>query len=102
MTDRRGLPLYQHTTISDKVYYIEQPLNAVLLKRRKTAIEPVYDLIAQIIGSTANHKQLSVKGLLNVRTCLALGSFSLQIAMIANSIWDLPIRSISTIRGAFT
>lgn len=82
--------------------YIQQPLNAALLKRRQTAVEPIYDLIAQIIGATANHKQLSIKGLLNVRTCLALGSFSLQIAMIANSIWGLPIRSISTIRGAFT
>lgn len=82
--------------------YIEQPLNAELLKRRKTAIEPIYDLIAQIIGTTAHHKQLSIKRFVNVRTCLALGSFTLQIAMIANSIWGLPIRSISTIRGAFT
>lgn len=82
--------------------YIEQPQNAALLKIRKTAIEPIFDLIAQIIGTTANHKQLSIKRLVNVRTCLALGSFSLQIAMIANSIWGLPIRSISTIRGAFT
>jgi hypothetical protein len=82
--------------------YITQPPNATLLKRRKTAIEPVFDLVAQIIGATTNHKQLPIKGLRNVRTCLALGSFSLQIAMIANSIWGLPIRSISTIRGAFT
>jgi hypothetical protein len=82
--------------------YIERPQNAKLLKIRKTAIEPIFDLIAQIIGTTANHKQLSVKRLANVRTCLALGSFSLQIAMITNSIWGLPIRSISTIRGVFT
>ena len=82
--------------------YIQQPPNAALLELRKTAIEPIYDLIAQIIGAIANHKQLSIKGIANVRTCLALGSFSLQIAMIANSIWRLPIRSISTIRGAFS
>jgi hypothetical protein len=41
-------------------------LNTALLKIRKTAVEPVFDLIAQIIGTTANHKQLSVKGLANV------------------------------------
>lgn len=82
--------------------YIKQPENADLLKCRKTAIEPIFDLLAKIIGATANHKQLPVKGLAKVRTCLALATLTLQIAMVANSIWDLPIRSISTIQGVFT
>ena len=60
--------------------YIKQPENDDLLKRRKTAIEPIFDLLAKIIGATANHKQLSVKGLAKARTCLALATLTLQIA----------------------
>jgi len=37
-----------------------------------------------------------------VRTYLALGTLLLQVAMIANSIWGLPLRNISTIMTAFT
>ncbi|MCP4527902.1 MAG: hypothetical protein GY833_18605 [Aestuariibacter sp.] len=81
--------------------YIEQPLNAALLKLRKTAIEPIFDLIAKIIGATANDNQLPLNSLVNVRTCLALACLTLQIAMIANSIWNLPFRHISTIQGVF-
>jgi hypothetical protein len=38
----------------------------------------------------------------NVRPCLALGILIIQIAMIADSIWNLPLRSISHIGVAFT
>ena len=31
--------------------YIQQPENAELLRRRRTAIEPVFDLIAQVLGT---------------------------------------------------
>lgn len=82
--------------------FIQLPANARLLQARRTAIEPVFDLIAKLIGADDNHKQLPVQGLPNVRTCLALATFSLQIAMIVNSIWALPLRSISYFQGAFT
>jgi hypothetical protein len=82
--------------------FIHLPDNALLLRARRTAIEPVFDLIAKLIRADDNHKQLPVQRLVKVRTCLALATLSLQIAMIANSIWALPLRSISYFQGAFT
>lgn len=77
------------------------PDNRRHLQRRRTSIEPAFNLIAQTIGTTARQKQLPVKGLANVRTCLAIATLSLQLAMIVNSIWGLPLRNISTISAAF-
>lgn len=74
---------------------------ALILRKRKTAIEPIFDLIAKLLGTTANHKQVCRQGLQNVRTHLGLGVLSLQIAMIVNQVWNLPFRSISHIKGAF-
>jgi DDE family transposase len=82
--------------------YIQQPENAELLRSRRTAIEPVFDLIAQVLGTTAQQKQLPIQKLANVRTCLALATLTVQVAMIANSIWGLPLRNISTMAAAFT
>jgi hypothetical protein len=82
--------------------YIQQPENADLLRCRRTAIEPVFDLIAQVLGTKAKQKQLPVQKLSHVRTCLALATFTVQVAMIANSIWGLPLRNISTMAAAFT
>jgi hypothetical protein len=82
--------------------FIQRPDNALLLRARRTAIEPVFDLIAKLIRADDNHKQLPIQRLVNVRTCLALATLSLQIAMILNSIWALPLRSISYFQGAFT
>jgi hypothetical protein len=82
--------------------YIQQPENAELLRRRRTAIEPVFDLIAQVLGTKAKQKQLPIQKLSNVRACLALATFTVQVAMLANSIWGLPLRNISTMAAAFT
>lgn len=82
--------------------YIKQPVNAQRLRRRRTTIEPLFDLIAKVLGTTARQKQLPVQRLANVRTCLALATCSVQIAMLANTIWPLPLRSISTMTTAFT
>jgi hypothetical protein len=79
----------------------QRPHNRQHLQRRRTSIEPAFNLIAQTIGTTARQKQLPVKGLANVRTCLAIATLSLQLAMIANSIWGRPLRNISTISAAF-
>jgi hypothetical protein len=38
----------------------------------------------------------------NVQTCLDLATLSVQIAMIANSIWGLPLRNISAMATVFT
>ena len=83
-------------------HFIREPQQAELLHSRRTAIEPVFDLVPQLIGATDNHKQLPLQGLANVRTCLALATLTLQVAMIANSIWGLPLRNISTMTMAFT
>ena len=74
--------------------------NARLLRQRRTAIEPIFDLLALVTGASGSQKQLAVQRLVKVRTCLALGILTLQIAMIANSIWSLPFRSNSSIRVA--
>lgn len=81
--------------------FIKQPDIAPLLRQRKTAIEPVFDLLTKLLGLTGKQKQLTLQGLANVRTFLGLAVFSLQIAMLANNIWNLPFRSISFIHGAF-
>ena len=72
-----------------------------ILKKRKTAIEPIFNLIAQLLGTNTKQKQIFRQGIENVRTHLGLGVLSLQIAMIANQIWNMPFRTISHIKGAF-
>jgi len=81
--------------------FIKQADMARLLKARKTAIEPVFDLIGKLLGGTGKQKQLAIQRLDNVRTCIGLAVVSLQVAMIANTVWGLPFRNISNIKGAF-
>jgi hypothetical protein len=68
---------------------------------RKTAIEPVFDLFAKVLGTTNNQKQLPVQGLANARTFLSLGVLAVQISMFVNNIWSLPPRQISNIISVF-
>ena len=82
-------------------HFIQQPPMARWLRARKTAIEPIFDLIGKLLGVTGKQKQLAIQRLPNVRTCIALAVLSLQFAMLANNVWALPFRSISTIKGAF-
>lgn len=82
--------------------YIAQPEQGELLRSRRTAIEPIFDLVAKALGTTGRQKQLPVQRLDNVRTCLALATLTVQVAMIANSIWGLPLRNISTLAAVFT
>lgn len=79
----------------------KQPDIAQHLARRRTSIEPLFDLVTKVIGTTAKQKQLPVQRLLTVRTCLALATLSLQLAMTANSIGQLPHRNISEMAAAF-
>jgi hypothetical protein len=48
--------------------FIGQPENTELLAYRGTAVEPLFDLISKVLGTTDNQKQLPIKGLANVRT----------------------------------
>jgi hypothetical protein len=82
--------------------FIQEPDIKAHLDRRKTNVEPLFDLVAKVLGTDGPQKQLSVQGLRNVRTCLSLGLFSVQIAMIVNCIWGLPLRTISVMQAVFT
>lgn len=81
--------------------YIEQPEQKLLYKSRRK-IEPIFDLLAKLIDATDNHKQVSIKGLANVRSCLALATLSLQLSMIVNTAWGMPLHNISSMLTAFT
>lgn len=82
--------------------FIKQPDNADCLRRRRTSVEPFFDLSAKVLGTTGKHKQLPIQRRANVRTCLALATLLVQVAMIVNSIWGLPLRNISVMTTAFT
>lgn len=64
-------------------------------EKRKTAIEPVFSLLSELTGTDNNQKQLPVSRIENVRTFLLLSIVLLQIAMLINSIWNLPSREVS-------
>jgi hypothetical protein len=72
------------------------------LKCRKTAIEPVFDLFSKVLGTANNHKQLPLQWLAKVRTFLCLGVLAVQIAMIVNNAFGLPLRQISNFLTAFS
>jgi len=72
------------------------------LKCRKTAIEPVFDLFAKVLGTVNNQKQLPLQRLTNVQTFLCLGALAVQIAMIVNNAFGLPLRQISNLLTAFS
>ena len=82
--------------------FIREPENIRRLQKRRTSIEPFFDLVAKVLGINGNQKPLPIQGLRNVRTCLALATLTTQIAMIANSMWGLPLRNISVMTTAFT
>lgn len=72
------------------------------LKCRKTAIEPIFDLFAKVLGTDNNQKQLPLQRLANVRAFLCLGVLAVQIAMIVNNAFGLPLRQISNLLTAFS
>jgi hypothetical protein len=72
------------------------------LKCRKTAIEPIFDLFAKVLGTNNNQKQLPLQHLTNVRSFLCLGVLAVQIAMIVNNVFRLPPRQISSLLTAFS
>ena len=77
-----------------------EPLNRCQ-KQRKTAIEPVFGLLIEVSATDANHKQLPISRIDNVRPFLLLTVILLQLAMIVNSIYHLPVRNVSWLMTAF-
>jgi hypothetical protein len=74
------------------------------LRARRTMLKPVFDLVSQVAGTPNNHKQLPhrVKGLARVSTFLLLSMFLVQVAMIVNDVWGLPLHNISHLMAVFT
>lgn len=81
--------------------FIKYPDCALRARRRRTSVEPLFDLISKTVGTDAYRKQLAMKSLSSVRTHLALGALSVQIAMVVNSVWKMPHRNISHMAAAF-
>lgn len=82
--------------------FLESDMAQRQFVKRKTSVEPLFDLIAQVIGASGLQKQLHVQKLKNVQTHLLLGVLSVQISMIMNAILGYPLRQISHIRACFT
>lgn len=82
--------------------FLKQPDCPLHLRKRKTSVEPLFDLVAKVLGADGPQKQLPVQGLANVRTCLALAVFSVQLSMVFNSIWGVSLRNISLMASAFS
>ncbi len=81
--------------------FLQLPAVAQHLRKRRTSVEPFFALLAKVIGTPAQQKQLPVQRRDNVQSCLALATLSVQIAMMANSIGGLPLRNISEMATAF-
>ena len=82
--------------------YLEELNNQAHLKRRRESVEPAFDLVAQVAGTSGKQKELPVQGIENVRTNLTLSVVMLQLGMIVNSIYGLPHRAISHMRAALS
>jgi hypothetical protein len=81
--------------------FLQQPAVAGWLKARRTAIEPLFDLLRHVLGTKGTQKQVPVAGLPCVATFLSLGVLAVQIAMLVNSIWGYPFREVAHILAAF-
>ena len=68
---------------------------------RKTAIEPVFDLLSKLLSITGTHKPLPVRGLAYVSTFLGLGILLLQVSMLMNVRCGIPTRNVSYIKTCF-
>lgn len=89
----------------EKVAYLQaietSPQLQTYQQQRKTTIEPVFNLLSDLTGTKNNQKQLPISGIENVRTFLMLTIVLLQIAMLVNSIWNLPSREVSRMKAIF-
>ena len=84
---------------ADPLYTARQV--AIYRGARKTAIEPVFDLLSKLLSITGTHKPLPVRGLAYVSTFLGLGIPLLQISMLMNVRCRIPTRNVSYIKTCF-
>ncbi|RKU28593.1 hypothetical protein C6497_07470, partial [Candidatus Poribacteria bacterium] len=70
-------------------------------QNRKVVIEPIFSLLCDLTGTHNNQKQLPVSRIENVRTFILLSVMLLQIAMLVNSIWNLPSKQVSRMKSLF-
>lgn len=82
--------------------FIKEEDNRQRLARRRTSVEPLFDLVTYVLGCEGKNKQLPLQRLPNVATCLSLATLTIQIAMIINSIWQMPFRNVSHMRAVFS
>lgn len=82
--------------------FIKEDDNRQRLARRRTSVEPLFDLLAYVLGCEGENKQLPLQRLANVATCLSLATLTVQIAMIMNSMWQMPFRNVSHMRAVFS
>ena len=57
-------------------------------------MEPVFNVLSQLLSTTGLHKPLPVRGLGYVLTFLGLGVLLLQVAMLMNARHGLPTRAV--------
>ena len=74
---------------------------ATYQETRKTAIEPVFDVLSKLLSITGKQKPLPVRGLAYVSTFLGLGILLLQVSMLMNVRYGIPTRNISYIKTCF-
>ena len=65
---------------------------------RKTAIEPIFDLLSKLLATTGEHKPLPIRGMAQVSTFLSLGVLILQLTMLMNKMYGLPLRNVTHIK----
>lgn len=82
--------------------FIKENDNQQRLARRRTSVEPLFDLLAYVLGCEGENKQLPLQRFANVATCLSLATLTIQIAMIINSMWQMPFRNVSHMRAVFS
>ena len=68
---------------------------------RKTAIEPVFDLLSKLLSITGAHKPLPLRNLASVSTFLGMGILLLQLSMLMNVRCGLPTRNVTYIKTVF-
>ena len=99
LTPKTTLPEAHALLGADPLYTATQV--ATWQATRKTAIEPVFDLLSRLLSITGAHKPLPMRGLAYVSSFLGLGILLLQVAMLMNVRCGLPRRNVTHIKTVF-
>ena len=99
LTPKTTLPEANALLGADPLYTATQV--ATWRRVRKTAIEPVFDLLSRLLSITGAHKPLPLRGLASVSTFLGIGVLLLQLAMLMNVRCGLPTRNVTHIKTVF-